>query len=236
MPTDITKTFDVGGREIPLTLRRNRQARRIILRIQPSETTAADGIAVTLPHHVSEAEVFTWLATKQDWVLRQLSKLKPRILFTDGATVPYLGQLYLVHHTPGRGTVKIVGEEIQVFGGEEHLPRRLQDWLRKQARSYIQNKVTEKSGQLGYPAGRLSIRDTRSRWGSCATNGNLSFCWRLIMAPEMVLDYVVAHEVAHLKEHNHSARFWAEVSKLTEHQDQAQAWLNVHGDSLRRYG
>jgi len=230
------RTLLTAGLEIPVTLRRNRQARRMILRVQPAESGSDDGVVVTLPHHIAESEALEWLATKQDWIVQRLSKLSPRIAFIDGATVPFLGQPHVIHHQQGRGTVKRLDGEIHVFGGPEHLSRRLLDWMRKQARQHIQQLVEIKSSQLGLPAGRLSVRDTRSRWGSCAANGNLSFCWRLIMAPEFVLDYVVAHEVAHLKEHNHSERFWLEVSRLTEHRQQAKSWLNKNGEALRRYG
>ena len=89
---------------------------------------------------------------------------------------------------------------------------------------------------LGVTPRAIRLKDTRSRWGSCAPDGTLAFSWRLVMAPDWVLDYVVAHEVAHLRELNHSARFWAHVDRLTPHRDAAVEWLRVEGPALLRVG
>ena len=112
----------------------------------------------------------------------------------------------------------------------------MRDWLREQARSEIATRVQEKACLLERAPGRITVRDTRSRWGSCSHDGNLSFCWRLVMAPMMVLDYVVAHEVAHLRWTHHGPRFWATVATLTANAGAARCWLDDHGERLHRYG
>ena len=128
------------------------------------------------------------------------------------------------------------GNEIIVGGRVEHLSRRLKDWLKKNARSQISTKVVEKTAIINERAGRITLRDTRSRWGSCGPTGNLNFSWRLIMAPAYVLDYLVAHEVAHLIHRNHDDDFWGLTKKLSNHMDDAHEWLEEKGKTLHSYG
>ncbi|HIM77598.1 MAG TPA: M48 family peptidase, partial [Rhodospirillales bacterium] len=126
--------------------------------------------------------------------------------------------------------------EILVAGRHEHVARRGKDWFKSQARELIVSRVREKAQTLDRKPGRITIRDTKSRWGSCSPDGNLSFCWRLVMAPDAVLDYVVAHEVAHLAELNHGPKFWRWVEELTADVEGAKKWLRLNGEALHRYG
>ena len=229
-------SLEFDGRRVPVTLRRNPRARRIILRID-GQGDGGDGVAVTLPRGVSAAEGLALVREKADWVLERLSRLGPRVTFADGAVVPLGGADHLIRHVPGRrGVVRREGGEILVAGRIEHLGRRVRDWFRAQARSEIGPRVREKAARLGRAWGRITIRDTKSRWGSCSADGNLSFCWRLVMAPETVLDYVVAREVAHLAEANHGTKFWRLVGGLTADADGAREWLRENGEALHRYG
>ena len=229
-------SIEFDGRRVPVTLRRNPRARRIILRVD-RQGDSGDGVSVTLPRGASRAEGMALVREKADWVLERLSELGPRVAFADGSVVPLGGADHLIRHVPGsRGAVRREGVEILVAGRIEHLGRRVRDWFRAQARSEITSRVREKAASLGRPAGRITIRDTRSRWGSCSADGNLSFCWRLVMAPVRVLDYVVAHEVAHLAEANHGPKFWQAVDGLTEDMDEARGWLRENGEALHRYG
>jgi predicted metal-dependent hydrolase len=125
---------------------------------------------------------------------------------------------------------------IWVRGDAAHAPRRVLDFLKREARKALEARVLEHAAQLGVKPSRITVRDTASRWGSCSTARALSFSWRLILAPAFVLDYVVAHEVAHLREMNHSPRFWAHVKSLTPGMKTAQAWLRANGRDLQRYG
>lgn len=223
----------LDGREVPVTVRRNRRARRLILRLDPQ----TGGAVVTLPWTLPKAAAYAMVREKAGWVLARLKRQPAPVAFADGAEVPFLGEPHRVRHVPERrGTVRREGGEILVTGGTEHLPRRLEDWLKKEARREIAERVRRKSLLLGRAAGRVTLRDTRSRWGSCAANGNLNFSWRLVLAPEFVLDYVVAHEVAHLKVRDHGPRFWRAVEDLTPHAKEAKAWLNRHGSALHGYG
>ena len=116
------------------------------------------------------------------------------------------------------------------------MPRRLNDWLRKEAKIIIQPKAIGMATKLNRKVGRITIRDTKSRWGSCTPSGNLSFCWRLILTPEWVLDYVIAHEVSHLRHLNHGPEFWQTVNSFNVRVDAARVWLNKNAEQLQRYG
>jgi predicted metal-dependent hydrolase len=226
---------DIGA--VPLRIRRNKRAKRMILRADPATGTAV----VTCPPWVSEAEARAFAEKQAGWINDRLAAAPKPLPFEHGGTIPYLGRPHLIRHRPdARGGVWVEdlhdGPEIHVTGQIEHLPRRLGDWLRRDARRKIQPRVAAAAQQLGVQAGRITVRDTRSRWGSCAVNGNLSFSWRLILAPEDVLRYVVAHEVAHLREHNHGPRFWALVRELAPDMDACRKWLRDEGSALHLIG
>jgi hypothetical protein len=230
---DACYSLDIEGRAVPLRVRRNARARRLVLRID----AAADGAVVTLPPGVPVEDGLDMARQRAAWIAGRLAALPARMPLADGARVPFLGVEHPVRHRPGcRGTAWLEDGEIHVAGGTGHLARRLTDWLKGEARRRIAPLVADKAARLGQTAGRITLRDTRSRWGSCSANGNLSFCWRLVMAPETVLDYVVAHEVAHLAERGHGPRFWSAVDELTSDSEGARAWLRDNGDRLHRYG
>lgn len=230
-------TLDIDGRRVPVRLRRNSRARRLILRADAARHGGEAGVVVTLPVGVAEREALEWAGTQSAWIARHLDKLPERVPFADGARVPVLGAEHVIRHQPtARRGVWAADGVIYVSGREEHLPRRVADWFKAQARTRIAALVTDKAGRLGVDHGRISIRDTKSRWGSCAHGGNLNFSWRLVLAPEFVFDYVVAHEVAHLREHNHGPAFWRLVEGLTAEAERARTWLRRSGPALHRYG
>jgi predicted metal-dependent hydrolase len=225
--------FDLDGRPIPLRIKRNKRARRIILRID----TAKEGIALTLPPRTSLEKGLALAEEKSGWIKDRLEALPKRVPFVDGALIPFLGAEHVLRHRPQRrGVAWREGGEINVTGRSEYLARRTMDWLKDAARREILSRVSEKTVRLGVKAGRVSLRDTRSRWGSCSKDGNLSFCWRLVMAPELVLDYVVAHEVAHISHHNHSPDFWKLADQISDDLDQGRRWLSKNAQALHRYG
>jgi len=227
------ETISLGGRVIPLVVRRNRQARRIVLRID----IEAGGIALTLPGRTALAEGLALAHERADWVLRCLDKLPARLPFADGATLPLLGTDMTIRHAPGtRHGVLRNGDELIVSGSPEHLSRRVGDWLKREAKREIAVRAQPMAERIERTIAALTVRDTRSRWGSCTPDGKLSFCWRLILTPEWVLDYVVAHEVAHLAHLNHGPKFWATVKSLGVKPEQARAWLDVHAERLQRIG
>ncbi len=223
----------VNGRSVPLVVRRHKQARRLALRLD----AGGEHLVLTLPPGVPEAEGLRFARRHTGWAASCLARQAPRVPFADGAEVPFMGTPHTIRHDPGaRGGVWAADGVITVAGRAEHVQRRVTDWLREQARREGRRRADAVADRLGAHVARVSIRDTRSRWGSCSSKGNLNLCWRLIMAPEWVFQYVVVHEVAHLREPNHSARFWRVVRDLGGDPEPARAWLNQHGRELHRYG
>ena len=223
----------VSGRDLPVLIKRHPRARRIILRLDH----AGEALSLVLPRGVSKAEGLAFAKQQEDWIRRRLSAVPPRIRFEPGARISILGREHEIRHNPfGRRGVWCESGVIWASGRPEHLPRRITDHLKQQARLVIAEKAREKAKSIDAKLGRISLRDTRSRWGSCSARGDVSFSWRLILAPEEVLDYVVAHEVAHLIEHNHSPEFWQLTARLTPHSQRAKAWLRANGNQLHRFG
>jgi predicted metal-dependent hydrolase len=225
--------IEIKGREIPLVVRRHPRARRMILRLN----TVGDGAVVTIPAHASPADALDLARSQSSWLCQNLDEMGERVVFGDGVQIPFQGAQYIVRHREdGQGTVWIKDSDINVAGGIEHLSRRLGDWLKKQARIRIVSLAHQKAKHIDKTLARITVRDTRTRWGSCSSKGRLSFSWRLIMAPPEILDYVVAHEVAHLAHMNHSSSFWDTVDRLTKNAKGSRAWLNDNGTVLHRIG
>lgn len=230
---DAPRSLRLASREVPLELSRHPRARRISLRLNQ----AGDGVRLVLPRRTPVHEAVAFAERNAGWILKHLEQMPARVAFADGAVIPVLGEEHvIVHDRSARCGVSRDGGVIRVSGLSEHLPRRIVDFLRREARAEIGTRAREKATRVDRRIGRLSLRDTRSRWGSCNADGDLNFCWRLILAPEHVLDYVVAHEVAHMVHLNHSARFWKLAGTLTQDMPRAKAWLERHGAQLWRYG
>jgi len=222
----------VGDRVVPVLFEKNDRARRIIIRMDHGGR-----IVVVLPARASKEDGRRFALANKGWIKERLARMPEPLPFLHGVSIPYLGVEHRIRHRPAaRGAVWREAGEIHVAGRPEHLPRRVEDWLKQEARREIERRALEKAEALGKRVRRIGIRDPRSRWGSCSPDGSLSFSWRLILAPRFVLDYVVAHEVAHLRELNHSGRFWRIAEGLTGEMDKARGWLAEHGAGLHRYG
>lgn len=228
-------TVELGGQEVLLGIQVKKRARNISVRVD--ERTG--GVGLVLPRYVSKTEGLAFVREKTHWILRQLHDLPPRVPFEDGSVIPILGENHMIMHRPGkRGTVWVEAAQrtINVAGEAPHVQRRVTDWLKKEARKEISVRADAAAATLGKRILKIQIRDTRSRWGSCSEEARLSFSWRLMMAPENVLAYVVAHEVAHLVELNHSNQFWRLVDRLCPGNEPAKYWLNRYGAALHRFG
>ena len=227
------RKVQLDGMSVPLIVRRNRQARRILTRID----TRSGSVVLVLPPGASEAQGHEFLHKHAEWLRRRLSELPLRIPFADQATIPFRGQPHRICLLPaGPQRVQLADGSIEAGGRPGTLAKRLGAWFRAEARTTILPLATEKATAIDRIPDAVSIRDQKSRWGSCSSSGRLSFSWRLIMAPHHILDYVVAHEAAHLAQMNHSSSFWAIVARLTDDSGQARDWLKCHGASLHRYG
>lgn len=222
--------FLPGDPPIPLLLRRSAQARRISLRI-----SQLDGrVTLTLPKRCPEREALDFATQKEPWIRKHLEARSPDAPIGLGAQIPFRGQMYQI--VAGQGRIVQIGQSrISVPGKPERVAARLSGFMKQTARSRFASASDYYSSQLGRPYASLSIRDTRSRWGSCSSSGGLMYSWRLIMAPPEVLDYVAAHEVAHLQEMNHSSAFWELVQQLYGDYKDARGWLRRDGSDLHRY-
>lgn len=224
---------EVAGQARSIAVKRSALARRMSLRVDP----VGGGIVVVLPPGVAAAEAVRFAQRQQAWIATRLEALPGRIAFADGARVPLLGTPHEIRGAPAaRRGVWAEDGVLHVSGRPEHLGRRVRDFLAAEARRQLVPRAHLLATRLGARVGRVTVRDTRSRWGSCSAAGDLAFSWRLVMAPESVLAYVVAHEVAHLAEMNHGPAFWRHVAALADDPCGSRQWLKAHGPELHRYG
>jgi len=192
---------------------------------------------VTLPTRATRKAGMALLMGHADWVSDRLAALPEAVRFIDGAMVPICGVPHRIRHAPtARGAAFLLEQELHVTGAAEFLGRRVRDFLRQQARSRLGALAVAKAGLIGVVPKRITVKDTTSRWGSCAPDTSLALSWRLVMAPVFVQDYVVAHEVAHLRHMNHGPKFWSLVDELTPHKMAAIPWLRAEGARLLRIG
>jgi hypothetical protein len=235
-PTAITVAFD--GAIFPVRLRRNAQARRYTLRIH----SVTREVVLTMPPRGSVKQATAFAQKHGAWIAARLQRLPQAAPFRNGMVLPLRGVDHRIAHRPGsRGTIWIEsgqGSEplLCVAGAAPHIARRVRDFLKREAKSDLEKASQLAAQALGVAIKRVSVRDQASRWGSCSTTGLLSYSWRLILAPPFVLDYLAAHEVAHLVEMNHSPAFWRLVERICPHVARAKAWLDAHGTGLHRYG
>lgn len=223
--------LDLGA---PLAIRVSPRARRLLLRVDASVRQ----IELILPRGVAVERGLEFATAQRSWIAARLALLPAAVPFAEGAIVPVLGVPHRVCcETRSRaGPVAVAGGEIRVTGDAAHLPRRVRDHLRQLAARELAARARGYAARIDKRIARITVRDTKSRWGSCSARGALSFSWRLIMAPDHVIDYVCAHEVAHLIEMNHGPRFWRLLHTLIPDTATPRAWLKRHRARLFSYG
>lgn len=234
LPEPEQLTIAHAGDTLPVTFLRNARARRASLRVDPARRR----IVLTAPLRMSRTLAMDFAQQQAGWIAARLKRLPERQPFADGAELPLFGIPHRIRHRPeARGTVWREGTEIHVAGRPEHLPRRLRTWLMAEMSRRLAPLVEAKAARVERPVKRITLRDNRSRWGSCAPDGSLAFSWRLVFAPPEVLDYLVAHEVAHLVHPNHGPRFWGLARALCDGpMDPPHDWLRRNGETLLQYG
>jgi predicted metal-dependent hydrolase len=227
-------TIAHAGDTLPVTFLRSARARRASLRVD----SARRRIVLTAPLRMARGTAVDFAHAQAGWIAARLKRLPDLKPFVDGAEVPLFGAPHVIRHRADRrGTVWREGLEIHVAGRPEHLPRRLRDWLTAEFKERLVPLVHAKALRVERPVKRITVRDSRSRWGSCGPDATMSFSWRLVFAPPEVLDYLVAHEVAHLVHLNHGPRFWALARTLCDSPIEGpQSWLKQNGEVLLQYG
>ncbi|OWU86098.1 zinc metalloprotease [Oceanicola sp. 22II-s10i] len=216
-----------GNPPVEVNLKRSIRARRISLRV-----SGLDGrVTLTLPRGVSEREGLAFAREKADWLRGHLDRQAQPVSIGIGASLPVEGVDRTIRAGTGRG-LRLEGDALIVPGSADTASRRIAAWLKALARDRLAEASDRHAAALGRRYTKLTLRDTRSRWGSCTADGGLMYSWRLILAPPEILDYVAAHEVAHLAEMNHSAAFWAHVDRLYGPHKAARGWLRQHGPGL----
>jgi predicted metal-dependent hydrolase len=223
-----------GNPPVEIILRKSKQARRISLRV-----SQLDGrVTLTLPHGVSTREAMEFAQDKGAWLRGHLAQRPESVAVAIGAEIPFEGAVLQVVGSAER-RVRVAGDTLLVPAKTEaaqaRVAARLVGFMKSAARDRLAVASDYYARKLGREYQRISLRDTRSRWGSCSSAGGLMYSWRLIMAPRDVLQYVAAHEVAHLTEMNHSSAFWNEVEQLMPNYRAPRQWLRTHGAQLHRY-
>jgi predicted metal-dependent hydrolase len=219
-----------GFPPVEITLRRSARTRRFSLRV-----SRLDGrVTLSMPLRARESEALRFAAEQEGWIRSTLAELPAQRLVTLGDAVPVEGRMCVLTQGTGR-SVRLEGDSLLVPGDPAQAGVRVGAFLKVMARDRLAAACDRHAAALGLAYTRLTLRDTRSRWGSCAHDGALMFSWRLIMAPALVLDYVAAHEVAHLAEMNHSPAFWAVVERVYPRWKVQRNWLHTHGQALHGY-
>lgn len=219
-----------GEPPVSITLRVSRRARRLSLRV-----SALDGrVTLTRPHGVSACEALDFAREREEWLRGHLARCPGECRVGHYTAIPYRGNMMRIVPGPGR-VANLVDDTLVVPGDADAAGRRAMSFLRLAARDRFAEASDRYAALLGRSFTGITLRDPRSRWGSCSSRGRLMYSWRLIMAPDAVLDYVAAHEVAHLAEMNHSPRFWAVVGRLYGDTRAPRDWLRREGTALHRF-
>jgi predicted metal-dependent hydrolase len=246
----------VRGLDSPVTIRKSARARRFSLQVSEARRDAV----LTMPVYSSLSEAGDFLTRHYDWLKKRMDRLPEPVPFASGAVIPLRGVSHVIRFVGPAQRRGVVWAEpadnpsspamwpdganvpprrlprLCVAGDRPHAPRRLADWLKREAQKDLKQRVAFHARRLRVAPARMFVRDQTTRWGSCSTSGSVNFSWRLVLAPPVVLDYLAAHEVAHLREMNHGPRFWRLVSETMPRAEEARSWLRLHGAGLHRFG
>lgn len=223
--------IELDGAAVEVAVRVSTRARSFRLSLP------ATGPLLTLPEAARWRDAEAFLHRHRHWLAARLPRATMARQLVAGAALPLRGVEHLVVPTGVlRGRVVTTetdaGRSLLVPGDPQHQPRRLYDWLKQEALADLNRQSAFHADRLGVAVSQVRLRSQSSRWGSCSSNGNINYNWRLILAPPHVLDYVAAHEVAHLVEMNHSPAFWATVARTLPDMERGRAWLKTHGRDL----
>jgi predicted metal-dependent hydrolase len=215
---------EIGG----VRVRPSTRARRMSLRMD----VKLRDIVLVFPKRASQKSALRFIKENKRWIEAQRCKLPPESGVSPGQEITVLGCKYIIVHRTGRGLTRFEGGSLIVHGRPEHLSRRLKDFLKKEALRVLSASAAAKAAEIGLEPLPVRIADPKTRWGSCGPDGRIMFSWRLLLAPQEVMDYVVAHEVAHRVHLNHSRKFWALCASLTADAAASRRWIRKNGHEL----
>lgn len=223
--------LQIGAQTVPLVVVRNPRARRYLLRLRP------DGAArVTIPRGGSQFDALAFVERNRPWLEQQLQRqqTQPQIprSWQVGSEIWFRGELVRIEST-APGQIFFSSETLRVKDASADLRPAIEKHLRRLAARELPPRVREFAAQHQFTVQRITVRNQKSRWGSCSRRGTISLNWRLIQTPDFVRDYIILHELAHLRHMNHSGRFWAEVERLCPDYTVAERWLKARRDFLR---
>jgi hypothetical protein len=227
------KIFDLENEfDFPLHVLRNGKASRLTLRIDTRQHRAV----LSVPTFCTFKQAREFVIAHRAWIEDHLLTLPPQIDFTDGEDLMLLGTMTRLSHCPDSlGAPRLDGQTLIVGGDAGFFHRRVKDYIKRAAQSEFERRSRLLAARLGVTLARVTIKDTKSRWGSCSTRHNINYSWRVALAPDFVIDYLMAHEVSHLRHPDHSAAFWQCVKDLDPDFEQGRNWLKNHGRELYRY-
>ncbi len=220
--------IELNGHEI--TVKRNALAKRISLKI-----SQRGGIILVLPIKTKIDKAIKFAKSKQDWINENISKIPAPNKITIGSSIPLMGCNSKIIHSGYFGKTYHEQNNIYVFAKPDYIEENVISYLKSLALKKVNAYSEQFSKQTGLKYKNISIRDSKTRWGSCSSSGNITFSWRLIMMPDFVMQYVVAHEIAHLKEMNHGQNFWNLVEKIFPDYIKARKWLKQNGRTIHSW-
>lgn len=220
------KKIKINGIDIIFTKRKKQK--NICLKIN-----SKGEVILSAPFFCSESKAIDFINKNIEWIKNNHLKIPQPTKFKESDTISILGQSYTIVHMPKQKTsVEISNNQLLVGGENTFIHRRVSNFAKKQLLIYIEKKAIELAKIIQKKPNKISLKDTSSRWGSCSSKQNLNFCWKIVFAPIFVIDYLIAHEVAHLKEMNHSDAFYKTVALLNVEQSKAEIWLRKNGKDL----
>ena len=227
------KTFDIAeavGMDIKVV--QSRSGRKLTLKIDEKERVPV----LSVPRFCSRRQAINFVTEHTDWIIKSLNKLPEIKYFAAGESFSLFGQEVTVeHHPEARRGVWLEENKLCVSGETEFIHRRVKDYIKKRAQEEFYVRTKELADKLGCDLSGVSIKDTTSRWGSCSSLHHINYSWRIALAPDFVIDYLMAHEVSHLKHPDHSDEFWACVASLCPEWSRGRIWLKRYGKTLYAY-
>ena len=221
---NIQEAFD-----FPLKVIKSPRAKRLTLRIDTKEHQPV----LSIPPRCTPKQAVSFVKVHEDWIIEGLRNLPKTQRFTSGQNICLFGKEILIQHAPEkRWGARIEKGILYVSGGSEFTHRRVKDFIKKEAQTKFLKLSQKLAAKINCQVHDVTIKDTKSRWGSCSSLNNINYSWRLALAPKEVIDYIIAHEVSHLAHQDHSADFWQCVAFLCPHYEEGQNWLKQHGKEL----